>query len=435
MGLIELGEVNPSDSGDEPAAETRPLPRPKRTRIIAAVLAALCATGLTGAGRPAPPLLAESWSMQIGPDHYPYPFREVLLISQGTPSGDTITAYDMATGKVRWTSGRGTTARWMSHDPESNQLYVAGQTRTVELPSSSILFGTDTTALDGDTGKMLWKHSGDQLAATAEQVLLGDRDELGRVNRLSLVRARDGAPIWDRSIGTAMNVVVSDGPADSAQIIYGTDTGTLTTLRYSDGVPIATRHVTPPEAWPDWNPQVLGGRFYDIRRGMRGTTVTTYRTDTLTELWRYNTSKDVYLHDCGPVICASDAVDSVGIDPATGAALWELLGTDFAPIGDGRLLVSHQNTPEGQSVIDASTARVIGAAPGDSTILALDDGDLLALRGTKTAPYRVAVSRWDPATGRMTLLGAVAGQADRCQVSGRRLICQGSDRAGVTDVG
>ncbi|GLW29835.1 PQQ-binding-like beta-propeller repeat protein [Actinoplanes regularis] len=437
MAIIELGDVSAPDFVEEPATAARPLSRRGLSRLVAAALALLCAAALTGSGRPAPPALAESWSVQIGSDAYLFPFGDLMLINQDRPGSNLgITAYDLATGEKRWTAegGTGPLAGWLNPDLESNQLYSPEHSRTVQQSDFTNVFGIDTKAVDGDTGAVLWRHTGDQMAATTEQVLLGDRDELGRVTRLYLVRARDGAPIWDRVIAPALNVAVSDGPADSTRIVYGAEAGTLTTLRYTDGVPLATRRVTPPTLL-NWLPQMVNGQFFDVRGGVPERTVTVYQTDTLTELWRYDTSGDLYVQDCGPVLCFGEGLLITGVDPATGARRWQLPGNGVTPIAGGRLLIGSPERQDEQSLVDASTGRVIRAAPDDSTILALDDGDLLALRNTRTAPYRVAVSLWDPATGRSIMLGAVPGQADSCQVAGRRLLCQRAGRIGVTDLG
>jgi outer membrane protein assembly factor BamB len=288
--------------------------------------------------------------------------------------------------------------------------------------------------MDGATGAVLWYRSGDELAATAGEVLLGDRDEQGRVIGLHLVRAADGTPIWDRTIAAAPSVAVSDGPAGSARIAYATTTGELTTLRYIDGVPLATRHVDEPPADPVWMPQVFNGRLYDVRVGSP-TTVTAYRADTLAPLWRFEATGDAYVQDCGAVLCLTDARLTSAIDPETGDRRWMLPLSDVTPIGNGRLLLLSRDQWAGRTVMDAATGQVIGTAPPGTTILALDGGGLLALRDTHGPPYRVAVSRWDPETGRTVLLGAILGRADACQVTGRRLLCHAAGRMSVTDVG
>jgi hypothetical protein len=358
-----------------------------------------------------------------------------VLLSGGTPeSGPKLTVYDVATGDVRWTSDAKTFTGWLNPDPVNNQLYAPRRTSGLQLGDSEVRFGMDTQAVDAATGMVRWYRSGDELAVTSGEVLLGDRDEQGRITGLHLVRAADGTPVWDRTIPTALNVVVSDGPAGTARIVYGTASGEMTILRYADGVPLVTRHLDQPPADVRWVPQLLDGRLYDIRVGSP-TTVTVYQTDTLTPLWRFDATGDVYVQDCGPVLCVNDTHFTSGLDPRTGARRWLLPSADAVPIGNGRLMLMSRDQSSSRSVIDALTARVIGTVPITTTIVALDGGGLLALRDLEGPPYRVAVSRWDPETGRTVLLGAVPGRADTCQVSGRRLLCLGSGRLGVTDVG
>ncbi len=251
------------------------------------------------------------------------------------------------------------------------------------------------------------------------------------------MRAADGASIWDRPIAAADNVVVSDEPRDTARIVFKSTTGTLTTLRYADGVPLATRRVvTRVPTAPGWGPQVLNGQFYDVITGTPESTVIAYRADTLDELWRFRTTGEVYVQDCGPVLCINDIHLTSGLDPATGERRWKLPSGNPITLPGGRLLLtSRSGLTDSQSVVDATTGRTIGAAPRKTQVVALDDGRLLALGNTRSAPYRVAVSRWDPDTGRTTLLGALPGQSDTCQAFGHRLVCTSAGRLGVTDLG
>ncbi|MFC3991663.1 outer membrane protein assembly factor BamB family protein [Actinoplanes siamensis] len=431
MGIIELGDVSAPDFPAGPDPGPAPRRHRRRLRLLAAAAAALC---LAGSGRPAPPGLVESWSAATGVDDYPFPFRDAVLLNHSTPDGaSAMTVLDLATGEVRW---RSSDQGWLNPDPESGQLYAPRRTRTAQLPNATIMFGTDTQTFDAATGRMLWRRDGDELAATAGEVLLGDRDEQGRISALHLVRAGDGGPVWDRPIPVSPRVAVSDEPADTARIVYVTEAGELTTLRYADGARLATRRLPGPPAEPRWVPQILNGMFFDVRGGASATAVTAYRVDTLAQAWRFTTTAgDVYVQDCGPVLCVNDLYQATGVDPATGAARWRLPAADLTPLGGGRLLLTGRDQTADRTVVDASTGRVLGAAPRGSTILLVDGGGLLALRDVPGPPYLVSISRWDPVSGRTALLGAVPGRADACQPAGRRLICHVAGHLGVTDVG
>ncbi|BCY14698.1 PQQ-binding-like beta-propeller repeat protein [Actinoplanes sp. L3-i22] len=435
MAIIELGDVSAPDFVEEPAPAP-PLRRIGLRRPVAAVLAVLAAVALTGSGRPAPPSFAESWSAEIGLDSWPYPFAGIVLVNQGTPENQESVAYDLGTGQVRWRLHDKELPSWLNPDPDSNQLYAPAKIRTVEVDGGTTYFGTDTRALDAGTGTELWRRSGDELAATAGEVLLGDRDDRARITGLHLVRATDGTALWDRPIDPADNVVVSEDPADTTRIVLATAAGRLTTLRYTDGAVLATRQVDRPHTQLTWGPQLLGGRFFDVRHDGAVTTLVAYGTDSLTDLWRFTTTGDVYVQNCGPVLCVNDTHLTTALDPATGTRLWQLPSGDATPLTNGRLLIadSRQIATE-QAVVDARTGRAVRTAPPHSRILAVDGDRLLELRDTTTAPYRVTIARWDPDTGRRTLLGAVLGRSDTCQLSGHRMLCTGAGRLSVTDVG
>lgn len=437
MAIIDLGDVSAPDFEEEPDAPAPSLRRHLVRPLLAAVIVVLSALALAGSGRPAPPTLTEAWSAEIGLETWPYTFGDTIMVTQGTPDTTPVsTAYDLATGQVRWSKQDTSQSGWLNPDTDSDQLYAPMNVRTVEVPNGMMYFGTDTRALDVRTGKSVWERTGDEVAATADEVLLGDRDDRGRVTALHLVRAADGTPVWERQVAATEDVVVSEDPRETARIVLKTADGELTTLRYADGVPLATRRVTRPPSVAGWGPQVLNGQFYDILTGAPDSTVVAYRTDTLTELWRFRTTGEVSVQDCGPVLCVNDIHLTYGVDPATGESLWKLPNGGATVLPGGRILLTgSRDLADSQSVIDARTGRTIRVAPRGTQVLALDDGRLFALGNTKTAPYRVTISAWDPDTGRTALLGAVRGRSDTCQVGGRRLICTGSGRLGVTDLG
>jgi outer membrane protein assembly factor BamB len=437
MAIIDLGDVSAPDFPEEPLAPPRPLPRLGVVRLLAGALAVVCALALNGSGRPAPPAVTEAWSAEIGLDTWPYAFGDNVLVAHGDPeTAPESTSFDLATGQVRWAVEDASLTSWLNPDPDSNQLYTPAKIRNVENEDGVTYFRTDTRALDARTGKVLWAHPGDELAATAGEVLLGDRDDRGRITTLHLVRAADAGRLWDRPIPASDIVVVPDEPRETARIVVKSTTGELTTLRWSDGVPLATRRGTPRPGAEGWGPQVLHGQFYDILTGTPDGAVIAYATDTLAELWRLPISGEVAVQDCGPVLCVTDTHLTSGVDPATGTRRWKLPSGDAAELSGGRVLLSrNRELSASQSVVDATTGRVIGDTPRDVRVLSLDDGRLLALGDTKTAPYRVTISAWDPETGRTTLIGAVPGRSDTCQVHERHLLCTGAGRLGVTDLG
>ncbi|AEV88343.1 hypothetical protein ACWT_7333 [Actinoplanes sp. SE50] len=432
MTVIELGQVGPPDAEPEPGPEFR-FRRHTVSRAVAAGLAVLCAVGLGGAARPAPPTLAESWSATVPVDSYPYAVQDIVLINSGDPGRPEVRALDAATGATRWAATHGEFPNGLSWSPENGRLYSALHTRTVQLTDGVAYFGTGTMAVDGHTGRTIWQRDGDQVGATAGEVLLGDRDDTGLITRLHLVRATDATELWQRPITPVENAVVDNG-----RIVFDTTGGEITTLRLSDGVPLATRRIDPPQAGTpgsSWQPQVLNGLFYDIRRTPADTAVTAYRVDTLTETWRATASGAVYVQDCGPVVCVSDTHLTIALDPATGARRWQLAESSIERIDDGHLLVGSRDEQSAWTVVDSRTGATVATAPPGGAVLTVTGKRYLVVLRDVTAPVNhVAVARWDPATGRQALLGSLPGRTDTCSMTGPRLLCYGGGRLGVTDL-
>jgi outer membrane protein assembly factor BamB len=439
MAIIELGDLSEHTTAPDDAPASR-FDRRLRARAGAAALAVLCALGLTGSGRPAPPRVHELWSTQLGDGEYPLVTGDVALVSRETPAGSELTAYDLVTGTVRWATGTGRNANWTIPDEKSGLLYVAKNARTYATPDWTAWYATETEVLDRGTGQIRWRRSGQMLAGTATDALFGDFDDHARITALHLVRAVDGAPVWDRAIDPAQSLVIPDDLPATGQIVTGTAAGVLTSLRYSDGVPLATRRIGPrPE--PDWMSQLHGGRYYDIQEGdiQEGarTTVTVYRADTMTELWRITRGgEDILVRDCGPVLCLGAAEQMYGLDPDTGRQRWQLSRVDPTSIGRGRLLAV---TPEADSeiLLDAATGRSLSAEiPGNVLTGTRDDGSMIVLRGDGYPDLHTAVRRLDPVTGRTIMIGSLPGTTTSCETHGRYLSCLGQgNRLSIIDVG
>jgi outer membrane protein assembly factor BamB len=435
MSVIELGDVSEPVVG-EPADEP-PFRFDRRawSRTMAVVLAVLCAVGLTGSGRPVPPGMRQLWSMQLEPDQIPtYSGDEALLFRSGA-EGATLTAYDVRTGSVRWTTVTGSEPTWVIPRPDAGLLYVPGRHERALADDGFYLFATETLALDEATGAIRWRHSGQYMGATADTVLLADWNAQAQVTTLHLVRAADGAPVWDRSIDPATAVTAAEDLPATDQIVAMTADGRLTTYRYSDGTPLATRHTTPPVN-ARWMSLLYAGRYYEIGFGGRQTVIA-YRADTLARLWDVTQpDQDLFLMSCGPVVCMAASQIMHGLDPATGESRWVLPQTGATSIGGNRLLVTPA-AANSTTVVDATTGRAVSAKiKGTVLTVPQADGTLLVLRPSGYPDLRTAVSRLDPVTGRTLLLGSVPGLSNTCEPVAGYLACVRADRElVVTSVG
>ncbi|GAA4592488.1 hypothetical protein BJY16_000646 [Actinoplanes octamycinicus] len=436
MTTIDLGDVS-EPALPEPADAARPaqLRRRDLSRAAAAVLAVLCAIGLTGSARPGPPLVHELWSMPVPEGGYPeFADGQAVLFRTG-PDGAALSAYDLADGRVRWTTRIGPEPTWMITREPAHRLYVTEHMRVVEENNAAAQYATDTVVLDSRTGAVQWRHAGQMMAGDATTALFADWDDRARITGLHLVRAVDGAPVWDRVIDPAVTVVAPDQPATPEQVVTVTAAGLLTSYRYADGRPLASRQAAPVTGEP-WLPMIADGRFADIRYGAEST-VTMYRTDTLTELWhRSGLGPDVNALFCGPVLCLGDRETLHAVDVRSGADLWTARQTGALPIGAGRLLINSGGA-DSSRVVDA-TAGIAGNPWIDGTVLfpPRPDGTLLVLRAYGYPDLRKAVLRLDPATGRTEVLGSIDALEGNCQPVARYLVCMaGGDDLSVTAVG
>jgi hypothetical protein len=177
--------------------------------------------------------------------------------------------------------------------------------------------------------------------------------------------------------------------------------------------------------------------YLDQTVGSRST-VTAYDTDTLRQLWTVEQTSSGGSYGCGPVLCISDADSTSGHDRATGKRLWQLPGSsNIFPLTDDRLLIDEENGVR-RALLDAATGRRIADLGAGMPVWdSLGRASPYLVAGTRQPPGRTAVSRFDPATGEVTLLGAIAPTLDfGCQIEADLLICPTrEDQLVVTDVG
>ncbi|MFC4067704.1 outer membrane protein assembly factor BamB family protein [Actinoplanes subglobosus] len=454
VSVIDLGDVSYSPDDPEDYRDgRRAIDRIRVSRAARVALVLLVALFLGGSGLPGPPVLREMWSvpfseadsMVIGGDAL-YVRRSLLGVSE-------LTAYDLATGTIRWTRGTGPGPAWMGIEPRPQVLLLPGEEQVSEVraedgSSISFSYGGTLTALDPATGEALWERPGLQYwDSPGDTMLMFERVRDGSISWIRLVRTRDGSTVWERraAAGTDNVVVQFDGDVPT-RVVTADPEGELTVLRYTDGT-VVTSGIVP------WTPMsystgagtslnAVAGRIIVADTGLGPqldeSRVTAYRTDDLVKLWSRDTSGWPNVQDCGPVICLGTAQDQIeGVEPETGAKRWGMPGGQFVGTlpGTGNVLVAGTDDKPLQTLVDAATGRVIGTG-GSGGLLHHDpvDGSVTLLRGRELTSS--AVSRLDTATGRSTTLGVVSGGNQRyCIGEGRRIACTTGDRLVVTAVG
>ncbi|MFC3991662.1 outer membrane protein assembly factor BamB family protein [Actinoplanes siamensis] len=411
----------------------RPAPRPTRPgrRRAPVAVALACALTLSAAATPPVPLVRQLWTADVLQQDGLALAGDAVYVARQT----TLTAYDLATGAVRWSRGSPWDAdQLVSMVVSDGMVRLAGPRVWGATPDGGqMVFPAEVTVLDAATGSLRWRRPGEVKQSTADAVLLGDRDPHGALRALRLVGARDGGLRWERPL-----THVLDAQVGSSRIVTLTADGDVAVYRYADGAPVTSRRVESGGAGLNTVALVSGERLFVTRTDPRGATVTAYRLDDLTRLWRQRTLRAAYLVDCGPVLCLSRGAEVAGLDPATGEPRWLLPGRGGVSVaGPGRLLAYSNDEQPTQALVDAATGRVLGDGGAGWPMpagAAADPGILF--RVSAGDPTRTVVSRIDLASGRITTIGTVASIVGvRCDGSGHYLVCRRPDGIVVTALG
>ncbi|HWS35510.1 MAG TPA: hypothetical protein VN408_22570 [Actinoplanes sp.] len=355
----------------------------------------------------APP--ARTLNIQAGPD-------TVWALRVVDASGGELTAYEMATGRVRWTR------------PAAATTAVNGGFSV--LPAAGILL-VDDLAVDAATGAALWRVPGVVDGHDTGTVLVREPDAL------RLVAARDGTTIWRRPMDGTRVVRIQPRNGRPSTIVVGT--GELTLLRYHDGAELLSRPIP-----RDGDLLAGDGHIVLLRYGISAFSIVGYRPDTLAESWRIETVGGA-VQECGPVLCLSGSHGVTGIDPVTGTSRWTLPpGYGAGAVTGDRIVVTRQprNSGEGRqpliSMVDASSGRRIGAeVAGHPIVSSTGGGRLLVIRSNPQPVAPASVFTLDAATGSSRLIGSVDYQLLNApyELAGRHLLRLRDGRLEVMTVG
>jgi hypothetical protein len=432
--VIELGAV--STGGEEPSAPGR-IDRRTLRRAAVALLTVLCAFTLTGSAVPGPSGLRLLWAMPYTDQAFTLTGDSLYL--QADTDGWGLRAYDLADGAVRWTKRLAGPAP-IRISPAGDALVPVGEiigARGSDDDTAGGRLTRSTVALDAVTGAERWRIAGDIAFSRGERAVVVDRDRrTGDLTGLAVIRLTDGATVWTRAADPRLQWT-----ADDHHLLTVTRDGLARVFRLSDGAEVATGRVDLPPGGANADAQIQGD-MVSISRYDTRPSVTAYSLPTMRRQWRIATDGSG-LTDCGTLLCSNSGRSTVAYDRRTGAVRWR--STDWIspwPIAPGRLAMTGNEPPAEHALADEASGRVL-ARLGRGTLLTGpgDDGRpdraVYFLRDTVAPADRVSVSRLDPATGRLTLLGAIdRALRDRCQVSGTRVVCPRTNSTlTVTDVG
>ncbi|GIF10631.1 PQQ-binding-like beta-propeller repeat protein [Actinoplanes teichomyceticus] len=441
MTVIDLGDVS------APPADSRPPAPARRSRRVAAGVALLCAVTL-GAAAPAPePPVRELWSTDAARGGGTALTADTLYLTRRTGGQPVLTAFELATGAVRW--ARPLPDGFGDGDPApirvaDGMVRLPGSPRVVEFPAGEepqgwFTYPGELAVLDAATGAQRWRMSGEIQASTRESALLADRDARGELRAMRLVDAHTGDILWDRALAHVREVLIQYAGDRPARIVTVGGTGEITVHRYADGAPVAHRPAPGHGTGQDTVATIAGEQLVVTSTDRLGATITAYRLDDpATRLWSIRTVRATLVTDCRPVLCLARGAEVAGLDPATGASRWLLPGkAGVDPVAPGRLLAYSDADPPREVLVDAATGRMIGDG-GTGWPMPSDDsaGSRVLLRASRTDPARTVISRLDLDTGRVTDAGTVEStEGLDCDSTGRFLVCQRPGRTVVTAIG
>ena len=437
MGTIELGEL----TGAEPAPPAGPPDRHRTARRLATALAVLGVVASGGSARPAPPAVRPAWSTPLTESDEVGFTDDTAYVSRARDGRLEITAYEVATGRIRWTApvdDLGPAA------PEPVDPVVLLRTDPVSVDRvepggdrATTYFYRSTIALDARTGGELWRAPGEISVTGAGTALLVEHDPAAEPVRLSLVDVRDGRRRWTRSIRhvRAWTVVERDG--SPAEVVTVGDDNRVTFLDAARGSVTRTGRLPGRIT----TVSVLGGYLLAVDSPVSDAshreTTTVFRSADLAPTWRADTSAGG-LVDCGVLLCTTSGAGLSAHDPATGREVWRRPGPDAAlPMPGGRLLLYALRGDGSTVVVDGRTGRAVGRPVAGQMIWSSRRHDsVLVLRHTTDPPGSVSITRLRVDSGAATLLGVIDPVLDiACWDLEHYLACPDDGHLEVTDLG
>ena len=433
MSTIELGEISSAPGAEQPTEFDLRLIR----QVALAVSLLLCLVGAAGSARPAPHGVRPLWSVPISESDGTTLGPDTLYLHQGS----SLVAYDLATGAVRWRTAIDGTLGYAQLAEADGLLLLPADAQTGRQGNMSTQFSRSTVAIAARTGARLWTAPGEPMVVAGGTVLMADYTGSGTYARLRLIRLDNQRTIWQRDVAAVASVAFAMVEDTPVKVVTVDGDGQAEVLRFTDGTVTARARIDWARPQPDhgqFNDVAASGDHLVVNRNQQGRgELSVYRLDTLDPLWRAD-GTDGFAFPCGSGICLSNGSGLTSYDADDGRARWHVPGTGngWSPTPD-RVVVDEPGEAGQQYLIDAETGRRVGEnSPGETVWNTEPDQALLVLKPTETPPERTSITRWDLATGRRDLLGAIDRiVVNRCQAVAHYLGCYQNDKYTITAVG
>lgn len=441
MALIDLGDVAEATRPPEV-----PLDHRRLARIALAVLTVAGSLVLAGSARPGGQGLRPLWTASLADGDTFTLDGDTAYLHRMSGGQAVLSAYELATGTVRWTIPTGTSIAGYGTTRAGGVLLVSSDPARITKsdPSGGYVYYTEfsraTMALDPRTGARLWRTDGEISPddITGDTALVSERDDDGKPTRVRLVRLPDGRQLWSRPVPGADAIAVT-----SDEVVTVTRKGLATIYAHRDGslsrsgqlrLPaVKTQAALPTGLSP-------AGRYFSVVQfGDEANISTVYRAGDLRPLWNADSSRG-FIQACGPMLCTFGTNEVAGHDPDSGWVRWREPGmAGIRPLTPDRLMVDNIITSGIEPslvLIDPGTGQRIGAPIRGLPVASTRPYPWILLLRPATEAGQVAVIRLDVTTGRTAPLGVTESPVDRaCESSGRYLLCPHDGRLAVTAIG
>jgi outer membrane protein assembly factor BamB len=414
--VIDLG------ADRDPAADAEPPLRIGRP-VKAALLVLVMLLALTSAAAPGPGLTEVAALGETPAAAFALGTDAAFIASYGGGTAtSTVRRYDL--------NGAGGTPDWAAGLAQNvDTVTVAEHAGVVVVGSYS---GQGVTALDADTGQILWNEPVSYvLDVIGDTVLLTVQND-DEASTLRLATLRSGNTVWmrtshDNTAYWQLDVGVAP-PRPATRIVMVQMDGHATTMNLADGRVLADTdlgfrlHVQEQNYAQDFTEvAVADGALYVGRRAAGRASLTSYALDTLTPLWHTTDGLAGGLTDCGTVMCVSDGTTLAAVDPATGRQLWTQARWQYGyALGSGALLASHSGSEQEATLLDPATGRAlrelgpVAAIYGTSGLFLRTDSNARTVRVITVGPH----------DGAVRLVGDVGAVTPyRCSAAGDYLGC------------
>lgn len=412
--FIDLGAGHGALASEERSLRST---MPRWFMPVALVLLVLISSGASVA--PAKPPFASLLRVSLGPaDPYLVTPTGRLL----TQTNGQITAYDLASGALRWQAGQSTPVYRLR----------TGEGLVLMQPWTTVGAADGTTAVSVATGARVWDNprsvitiagSGALLAVTGTRSLSGTNRRVQGL--IEVLDPANGVARWQVRVPSTAVVLGVPGPADSgARMLMVRDDRTARLFDLSDGRQMNVRELPAANYGPE-NPVVAGGIVLLRHPGPSGMEVSAYDPATLRELWTKPADGTFEVRSCGLLACflGQDGVHAV--DPATGDRRWDKPGWQTVTERGSALLAypdSDISRPIG--LVDSETGKVLVDLRGWLPLAGANgSGDMLVTREVP-AGARTMVAVADQAAGRVRPIALLPSGTGDCEAAPGRLICR-----------